>query len=199
MLIVVLGGGIDLEGKLPLFIYRRLDKAVELYKNKPGNKIVLSGKYSFLFKEKKPPLKESEKMARYLFKKIPRKDILLEKKSKDTVGNAYYLKKLIFIPRHEYKATIITSNFHLARTKFIFNKIFGPTYQLTIVGVPDDLPKNEKKKVLDRQKELLLKSKQMLAKMKDGDHNYLKRKIYNLKYYREQRPNWITNFVAKGI
>lgn len=118
MFIIVLGGGIDLKGNLPSLVYQRLDKAIEIYQsNKKNNniKLVVTGKYSFLYHQLKkfPPTTEAEKMAQYLLKKqIPKNKILLEKKSKDTIGNAYYLKKDVFIPHQETRAIIITSNFH---------------------------------------------------------------------------------------
>ena len=87
MYIVVLGGGIDLNGQLPSYVYQRLNIAIGLYRQKPGSKIVVSGKYSFLYSQlKKYPLfTEAEKMAQYLEKKgISKENIILEKKSKDT-------------------------------------------------------------------------------------------------------------------
>jgi len=199
MFIVVLGGGIDLKGNLPPHVYQRLDRAIELHQKLPGSKIVLTGKYSFLYGAEKPPATEAEKMCAYLLsKKIPKKNILLEKNSKDTISNAYYLKKNIFLPKRETRAIIITSHFHLQRVKYIFQKIFGPDYRLEFIGLQEHLDESSEKKVVQRQKELLLKTKAVLSKMKEGDHGFLAGKFYRIKYYREKRPHWVTNFVAKG-
>lgn len=203
MFIVVLGGGVDLKGYLPSYVYQRLNKAIEIYK-KIGHKnlkIIVSGKYSFLYNQLKkyPPFTEAEIMAQYLISKnIPQEKILLEKKSKDSIGNAYYLKKNFFLPKKINRAIIITSNFHLPRIKFIFQKIFGSAYKFDFVGVQENLPKEEEKKVIERQKQLLEKTKNILKEMKNGDHNFLKGKLYHIKYYREKRPYWVINFVAKG-
>jgi len=201
MFIVILGGGINLSGDLPDHVYQRLNKAIDLYKKNPQTKIIATGKYSFLYDQikKYPALTESEKMSEYLVKKeIPKKDILLENKSKDTISNAYYLKKNFFIPKKETQATIITSHFHLDRVKYIFQKVFGPGYDFQFVGIQETLPKDEEKKVIDHQKYLLKRTKQILSPMKDGDHNFLKGKLYKIKYYREKRPGWVIDFVAKG-
>lgn len=204
MFIIVLGGGIDLKGNLPSLVYQRLDKAIEIYQsNKKNNniKLVVTGKYSFLYHQLKkfPPTTEAEKMAQYLLKKqIPKNKILLEKKSKDTIGNAYYLKKDVFIPHQETRAIIITSNFHRERVKYIFDKIFEPKYHLQFVGVEEKLSPDKKNQVNSRQKELLNKTKQILSLMKPGNHLDLKGKLYKLKYYREKRPKWVINFVAQG-
>lgn len=206
MFIVVLGGGIDLRGNLPQHVYQRLDEALKIYKTRLWTsqsdndiKIVLSGKYSFLYRHQKPKFTEAHKMAQYLIKNgVPKKELFLETKSKDSIGNAYYLKKNVFIPKKEKEATIITSHFHLQRVKFIFHKIFGENYKFKFIGIQEHLPKDQEDKIIIRQKELLLKTQDLLSKMKIGEHNFLKRKIYNLRYYREKRPEWIVDFTAKG-
>lgn len=199
MFIVVLGGGIDLSGNLPSHVYQRLNKAIEIFKQYPKSKIILSGKYSFLYKDKKPPTTEAAKMKQYLLEKsVSAEHIYLEQLSKDTIGNAYYLKKYFFIPGKEKEAMVITSHYHLKRVQYIFDKIFGSSYSIQIVAVQENLSVNEEKKVIQRQKELLAKTQTLLLPMKNGDHDYLKRKIYNFKYYREKRSGWIINFVAKG-
>lgn len=236
MLIVVLGGGIDLKGNLPAHVYQRLDKAIELYRkyiiqksrktenrdqktDKSDNQMVrsqssnfshlssgtsdiriaLSGKYSFLYYDQKPPITEARKMSEYLVKNnIPKRNILLETRSKDSIGNAYYLKKNVFIPRDEDKAVIITSTYHIERVRFIISKIFGHNYQFEFHPVKEKFTAEEEKQIIKRQKELLLKTKEILANMKDGDHNYLKWKLYHIKFYKEKRPNWIVDFASKG-
>ncbi|KKR71008.1 MAG: hypothetical protein UU14_C0038G0004 [Candidatus Roizmanbacteria bacterium GW2011_GWB1_40_7] len=198
MIIVVLGGGIDLQGNIPSYVYSRLGEAIKL-SNNLDCKILVSGEYSFLYEKVKPPFTEAHKMEQYLLKKgIPQNKILKEELSKDTVGNAYYSKKYFFIPKKEKEAIVITSDFQAERVKYIFHKIFGPEYKLKIIGIKSELPGNEKEAVWQRQKELLLKTQALLSNMKDGDHNFLKDRIYKFKFYREKRPDWVKNFVAKG-
>lgn len=195
---MVLGGGIDLQGNIPSYVYSRLDEAIKL-QNKLGCKILVSGEYSFLYDKIKPSLTEASKMQEYLLEKgVSESQIIKEEKSKDTVGNAYYSKKYVFIPEKEKEAIIVTSDFQVERVSYIFNKIFGPKYHLEIVGIKSDLPEGEKRAVWQRQGELLLKTQALLSKMKDGDHDFLKDRIYKLKFYREKRPDWVKNFVAKG-
>ena len=198
MVIVVLGGGINLQGNIPPYVYSRLDEAIKISKNL-NCKILVSGEYSFLYDKVKPPFTEAFKMQEYLLEKgIPGDQILREERSKDTVGNAYYSKKYVFVPKKEKEAVIITSDFQIERAKYIFHKIFGPEYKFKIIGIKSELPAREKEAVWQRQKELLLKTQALLSKMKDGDHNFLKDRIYKLKFYKEKRPDWVKNFVAKG-
>lgn len=198
MTIVVLGGGIDRRGKLPNHVITRLKKAAEIFKKEKNVSILVCGKYSFLYSKKDLPAKtEAEAAKEYLLTLgIPEKKIYLENKSKDTIGNAYYAKKNYFIPKKEKRALIITSDFHLKRARFIFKKIFGKSYKIVFVATPSVI--KEKEKVKKRQKELLEKTKKMLAPMKLGDHNYLRGKLYKIKFYREQRSDWVKKFVAQG-
>lgn len=195
---MVLGGGIDLTGKIPSYVYSRLDKAIELQK-RLGCKILVSGEYSFLYGKEKPPLTEAFKMEQYLLKEGASKELIIrEEQSKDTVGNAYYSKKYIFIPRKEKEMIVVTSDFQVERVKYIFGKIFGPKYGIIVLGITSELPEGEKEAIWQRQKELLLKTRGFLSIMKDGNHEFLNDRIYKLKFYREERPAWVKKFVAKG-
>jgi len=200
MTILILGGGITKDGRLPKNVKERLEKAWQIFKKNKKTKILVCGKHSFLYPKNKAPKKtEAEAMQDYLLNlRVPKKNIYLENKSKDTIGNAYYTKKLYFIPKKERKALIITSDFHLRRVRFIFQKIFGKQYQLKFVALPSFLNEKKKAKLIERQKELLRKTKEILAGMKSGNHNFLKGKLYKLKYYREKRPVWIIKFVSQG-
>lgn len=198
MIVIVLGGGIDLQGNIPSYVYSRLDEAIRLSSNL-GCRILVSGEYSFLYGKVKPPFTEAFKMEQYLLKNgVPQDKILKEELSKDTIGNAYYSKKYIFIPNKEKELIIITSDFQVERVKYIFHKILGEEYKLKIIGIESYLPESEKEAVWQRQKDLLLKTQALLSNMKNGDHDFLKDRIYKLKFYKEKRPAWVKNFVAKG-
>jgi uncharacterized SAM-binding protein YcdF (DUF218 family) len=198
MIVVVLGGGIDLQGNIPTYVYSRLDEAIKL-QNNLNCRILVSGEYSFLYDKVKPPFTEAFKMQEYLLKKgVLETQIIKEEQSKDTIGNAYYSKKYIFLPEKEKEAIIITSDFQVERVKYIFNKIFGSEYSFKIIGIKSELPSGEREAIWQRQKELLLKTQALLSNMKDGDHDFLKDKIYKFKFYKEKRPDWVKNFVAKG-
>jgi uncharacterized SAM-binding protein YcdF (DUF218 family) len=198
MIIVALGGGIDLQGNIPPYVYSRLDEAIRFH-NDLSCKILVSGEYSFLYDKVKPPFTEASKMQEYLLEKGVLPDqIIKEEQSKDTIGNAYYSKKYVFLPQKEKKAIVITSDFQVERVKYIFGKIFGPEYVIKVIGIESNLPVSEREAVWQRQRELLLKTQVLLSNMKDGDHDFLKDRIYKLKFYKEKRPDWVKNFVAKG-
>ena len=200
MTIVILGGGISKEGKLPKRTKIVLNKACEISKKYKDPTFLVCGRYSFLYpKDKLPKTTESRAMKEYLSQfGVPKRKIYIENKSKDTIGNAYYAKKLYFLPRKERKGVIVTSEFRLERVKFIFKKIFGKNYQLKFVTVPSSSRNKKRGKITERQKMLLKKTKEILNKMKPGDHNFLRGKLYKLKYYKEKRPDWVIKFTTEG-
>lgn len=127
--IIVLSGGI--KGNSPhLWVTRRLKKAIELYNN--NNKIPIicsSGGTSH-----KPPLLdkdnyvifESKVCANYLIQQnIPTDKIFQEWSSYDTIGNAYFVLMNHIIPNKWTNIAVITSEFHMERSKAIFDWVFG--------------------------------------------------------------------------
>lgn len=185
-------------GKLPEHQYLRLDQAIKLHLLNLDSKIILCGKFSFLYGKDRPPITEARKMREYLLEKgIDSKHILMEQFSKDTIGNAYYLKKYILKGRGYEKLIIITSRFHLERVKFIFNKFFNET-KLEFVAVKDLESGEKEKEIIKRQEYLLIKTQDLLAKMKTGDGDFMKYRIYKTQFYKETRPDWVKQFVAKG-
>lgn len=138
-------------------------------------------------------------MAKYLKKKgISDKDILLEEKSMDTIGNAFFLKKGFFLPRGEKEAYVITSDFQLKRAKYVFEKVFGTSYKLTFFATPSKMAGEEKKKVEKYQQKVLQWTKEVLGQMRDGDDSFLAGKLYKMDYYQRKRPDWVVKFVASG-
>lgn len=102
--IIVLGHKLTKKG-LSKTGKERLDKAAELHKI--AKKIVVSGK-------------EAEAMKKYLAGKGI-KEIILEKKSKDTWSNAINTRELV--NEKKWKSVIvITSDYHMERVKKIFSK-----------------------------------------------------------------------------
>jgi len=196
--VVVLGGGIDMQGHLPDHQIERLKKAVELFRKNPDSKIVLSGKYSFLYEKEKPPITEAKAMMIYLTQNgVDKDDLILEEESMDTIGNAYYLKKNYFKNEDFDMLIVITSQYHLERVRYIFSKLFIKS-TIEFIAVNDTESENKINQILARQDKLLTKTKKYLGDMKRGDLSFLDDSIYKSWYYEEDRPIWVQSFVAKG-
>ena len=126
--VIILGGGVRKNGTLPIWVLRRIKKAIE-YKDKTKY-FITSSAYTI---NKKPiinkhgfPVNESVKMGELLAKAgINESKILTERWSHDTIGNAYFTRLIHIDQLNLKKILIITSEFHLPRSKAIFEWIFG--------------------------------------------------------------------------
>ena len=133
--IIVLGGGINADGSLPAVVKKRVGKAVELYKKGMAPRLIMSGKWSINSKISYP-CTEAEAMEEYaVLCGVERDDILVEKESQDTLGNAYWSKINFLKPAKWQDIVVVTSDFHIKRAKYLFGKVLGPDYRLSFVGV----------------------------------------------------------------
>lgn len=126
--IVVLGGSYIDENTLPEWVEKRLNAAILrdpyckhfllLSRGSPHKKAILN--------EKGQLISECQIMANYMIeRKIDPKKIILENWSLDTIGNAYSLLTMHCLPRNLRNLLIITSDFHMPRSKSIFEKVFS--------------------------------------------------------------------------
>jgi uncharacterized SAM-binding protein YcdF (DUF218 family) len=146
---VVLGGGITRDGKISKSVRNRIDLGIGEFSD--GDKIIMSGKwyggYDFV-----PVITEARAMKEYaLTKGASFRDVLLEEKSKDTIGNAYFVKKLLDL-KSVKSFVVVTCDFHVPRSMYIFGRVFGSDYKIKFLGsVSGEFERRigvEKKKVL---------------------------------------------------
>ncbi len=194
MIIVILGAGINEKGKLSKDTTKRLREGHELYK-KHNSPLLLSGKYSFPYDKNNPPdFTEAEVMHSYLVNfGVDKENILLDKESLDNVSSAYRAKTKFFIPQKETEAIIVTSDIHLERIEYIFNKVFGESYTLHFLALPSSFPCGGKSMVMAKQNMLTEKVKNLLEEVKSGDHEFAMKKISQSSHQKEN-PFWKENF-----
>ncbi len=143
--ILIPGGGLLPNGSLPPWTLARVERALEL-KDQTRWIGCLSGGTV----HKPPPLKksghpvyESRVAAEYLHSGgLNPEKILTEICSFDTIGNAYFSRLLFAEPFEMRRLLILTSEFHLARTKVIFDWIFSlkpvsAPYQINFESLPN--------------------------------------------------------------
>ena len=72
----------------------------------------------------------------YLLKyhQIEESCIYCEPNSRDTVGDAFFTKVNIALPLKWSRLIVVTSDYHVHRTKQIFEFIYGPKYEITVFG-----------------------------------------------------------------
>lgn len=132
--IIVLAGGITDAGDVPENVKKRVQTAKKLFDQGVARYIVMSGRWS-TFREKYPPIRtEAAAMKAYAEEiGIPSEAILKEEQSNNTETNILYTLKLILEPRKWKNCIVITSDFHLERTKYIFEHLTNRSYQIEYV------------------------------------------------------------------
>lgn len=198
-LIAVLGYGFSFHWTLPEKSILAVKKAAELYKKGTASKIAICGRWSINWDLEgiTPPTTEAEEMKKLLLKlTVPSSAIYKEEFSKDTIGNAFFLKTKICQPYNFKRILIICLDHHLKRVKFIFQKIFGEDYKISFF--PIKTKEGKDKEVINRQKEVFVWQKEFLKEMKTGDDNFLKYRLYNDPYYKEKRSGKISQW-AGGV
>ena len=114
--LVVLGAG--LRGEIPsLTLLQRLNRSLEYIKNNPDIKVVVSGGQG-----SGETITEAEAMKRYLTRHgVNEESIIKEDKSTNTSENLKFTAKILkeVDKRENLKITIVTSDFHVFRGKFL--------------------------------------------------------------------------------
>lgn len=168
--LIVLGGGINTDGTLPPDCEYRVKKAVQLYQMQEAPRIIFSSKWSFLIKEiPRCTIAEAMKQ-KAIALGVPPNAILTESDSVDTIGNACFTKVEFLAPNQWHNVMVVTSDFHMARSQYLFNKILGPDYSIQYETCKNGLDHEQLIKRKNWEIKLLLLSKQLLDTIPDGDH-----------------------------
>jgi hypothetical protein len=142
-----LSGGLTATGEPTPWVVPRLERALE-YPGSPTLVVLGTGT-----PHKPPPMDasgfpvhECSSMARYLIERgcAPER-IVLEACSADTIGNAYFARAIHVDPRGWSRLAVVTSKFHMKRSKAIFQRVFdlpsfqrpGSSFTLEFSEVPD--------------------------------------------------------------
>ena len=65
---------------------------------------------------------------------VPPTAILTDKTSRDTVGDAVFSKSNFALRLGWQDIVVVTSDYHVKRTKIVFSFVFGPNYNLEVIG-----------------------------------------------------------------
>tara|TARA_Y100000780_G_C13617399_1_gene391104 strand:+ start:220 stop:864 length:645 start_codon:yes stop_codon:yes gene_type:complete len=130
--IVILAGGLKSNGYVNDWVKERLNKGIGLYNklkmNNKDVKIICCGGGTYhkppILDENKYVIHESTACVNYLINnEINKEDIYKEWSSYDTIANAYFTIIKFIIPLEINKIHLITSNFHMERSLYLFNKM----------------------------------------------------------------------------
>lgn len=119
-------------------------------------------------------------MKKYAIKKgVKEDDILLQGKTRETVGDIFYSKLDYLKPNNSKENIILSSDWHMPRVEMVSEKIFDRSYRNKFVGSEDNLSKEEFKKVVLRELPLYPVDKLVLAGVKPGDDIAIEKRLDN--------------------
>jgi len=131
--IIVLANEMDINGNLNAESLGRINLACEQYFNKVSDKLITCG-WDYR--------KDSELFIGNVLKSyainlgVPAEVIIAELNSRDTVGDAFFTKVNIIEKTNWKNLLVVTSDYHVLRTAKIFNFIYGPSYEINVIGAP---------------------------------------------------------------
>jgi hypothetical protein len=101
-------------------------------------RVIFSG-HSALMAEGDPPVTEAAAMADYaLAQGLPQKAVFLEDQSRDTIGNAYFVRTRWLDPNGWKSIRVVTTDYHVPRAAWIFRRIMGPAYDVAFSASASD-------------------------------------------------------------
>jgi uncharacterized SAM-binding protein YcdF (DUF218 family) len=166
---IVLGGGLEKVTLAGESRYEpttqakaRLDRAYALFMDGHVDTIISTGKYGPMA-EIDPtvtgPRTEAEVGGAYLITKFATErgeairagcriedHIIYEDQSMDTIGNAWFAKKLCLEPLDITSCIIVTSDYHIERSRVIFEWVLGPRYTVGCAEAPSRLSRPERER-----------------------------------------------------
>lgn len=148
-IVVILGSPNDDKGNLSDIAIGRNEKGIEEYRNHEGYKILVTGGFGNHFNTTDKPHAFYAKQ--FLLKNgIPDNDILEFAESGYTIEDATFSKPIV--DKYGVKnLVIVTSDFHIDRVKFIFEKVFKG-YNLMFSGAKTNFSQEEYDKLLEHEK-----------------------------------------------
>ena len=148
--IIVLGNLMSKYGELNNESKGRMDLAIDHFYNGNASRIVTCG-WPY---RKDSNIAICDAMRQYAIKirDVPSDAIITTAKSRDTVGDAVFSKRLLKSKNDESNFLIVTSDYHVSRTSEIFSFIYGRQYRLKVVGSPTEQTKN----LIDSEKRSLI-------------------------------------------
>lgn len=177
--IIILGSGVNDDSTLLPIPKQRVATGIALFEQQLAPTLIMTGKWS-LFATAPYPISEAAAMAVYAVSRgVPEDAVIKEEAAMDTIGNAYYTKTAILEPRGWRSVIVLTSDFHLVRTRYIFDKVLGTQYDIKYVAAPNAVEVTRLSEIAEKEHRVLTLTKELLDPIADGDHEAIQ-KIMNL-------------------
>jgi uncharacterized SAM-binding protein YcdF (DUF218 family) len=167
--IVVLGGTVLDDGTLAPWVAARVDRALEAFEAGVAARVIFTGRTG-VYGPAQPSITEAAAMAAYAQQRgLPAGAVLLEEHARDTLGNAYFVRRDILQPSGWRSIRVVTNDFHLSRAAWVFRKVLGPRYDFSFTSAPSGFSTDELiVRALDECR-IYVFLNEWLATVEDGD------------------------------
>jgi uncharacterized SAM-binding protein YcdF (DUF218 family) len=130
--VIVLANLMSQTGELNAESAARAIKAVEVFHELDARFLVTCG---WAYREDSP-INISDALKSYIVSRfdLPADVVLSETGSRDTVGDAVFSKVKYALPLGWRRICVVTSQYHVARTREIFSFVYGDAYEVSVVG-----------------------------------------------------------------
>jgi len=184
--IVVLGTAIDVDGAPTPLARQRVERAAALLAAHVAPRVIFSGRCNLMSTEA-PAITEAAGMAAYAERLgVPRERILLEEESQDTIGNAYFVHRRYLEPNGWTALRIVTSDFHVPRTTWVFQKLLGSAYDVSFSPASSELDATIIAARARAEGDIITYLMEWIGTIPDGDRDAVERLIW------EQHPGYAT-------
>ncbi|MBI5066023.1 YdcF family protein [Candidatus Woesearchaeota archaeon] len=185
--IIVLGGGFR-GGKLSFESKKRVEAGANLYEQGFSNTLLMSGGFTV------DTLKKSEggEMKKFAVELgVKPNNIFIEEESLDTIGNAIFSKPII--KKKNFKnLLLVTSDYHLERSLFIFHYVFGSGFSILGFDVLTSFVRKFVQQKEKKERDYLLEVQAFFSGIKRGNDKAI------LKRMKEVHPYYKKNSKEKG-
>lgn len=167
--IVVLGGTVLDDGELAPWVAARVERALEAFDSGVAARVIFTGRTG-VYGPAQPAVTEAAAMAAYAKQRgLPAEVVLLEEHARDTLGNAYFVRRDLLQPNEWRSIRVVTNDFHLSRAAWVFRKVLGPRYDFSFTSAPSGFSTDELiVRALDECRVYVFLN-EWLATVEDGD------------------------------
>jgi uncharacterized SAM-binding protein YcdF (DUF218 family) len=184
--ILVLGTAIEDDGSLSLDARRRVERAAAVFAAGVAPRVIFSGFCGLTANA--PACSEASAMADYAERVgIPRAAMLLEERARDTIGNAYFVEREHLAPHGWTSLRVVTSDFHVPRTAWVFEKVLGPSYDVAFSPATTELDGTVIAARARAEGDITTFLMEWIGPIRAGDRDSVERLIW------EEHPAYATN------
>jgi len=99
---------------------------------------------------------------------VPPGSVTVETRSRDTIGNIWFTKPLLGGPSRQ-SVTVVTSDWHAARVRYLAQVIWGPGYQVTVEPLTGEANMRPPEEIARWEAGLMAVSRRWFAAVRPGD------------------------------